>query len=139
MSLNWGKKVAPICWVIPPASPSWTFVFLILSSKVVLPVSTWPKIQHTGLLYLVSKCLKSSLSSLRSFSSFFLCFYFFYSYLYFFYSSFFIYWVVFSSSSIAPDLICSFFYFILFASSSCSLIFWYFSFCFLLMKSPAFF
>jgi hypothetical protein len=43
-----GKNVAPICCVIPPASFSCTFVFLILSSKVVLPVSTWPKMQQIG-------------------------------------------------------------------------------------------
>jgi len=49
-NLAWGKKVAPICCVIPPASPSWTLVFLILSKRVVFPVSTWPSIQHTGLL-----------------------------------------------------------------------------------------
>lgn len=35
-----GKKVAPICWVIPPASPSWTLVLRILSRSLVFPVST---------------------------------------------------------------------------------------------------
>ena len=33
--LNW---VAPICWVIPPASPSCTLVCRILSRSLVLPV-----------------------------------------------------------------------------------------------------
>ena len=33
---------APICWVIPPASPSTTFVFLIKSKSVVFPWSTCP-------------------------------------------------------------------------------------------------
>ena len=37
-----GKKVAPICCVMPPASPSWTLVRRRLSSSFVLPVSTWP-------------------------------------------------------------------------------------------------
>lgn len=35
-----GKKVAPICCVIPPASPSCTLVLRILSRSFVLPVST---------------------------------------------------------------------------------------------------
>mmetsp|Transcript_55092 Transcript_55092/g.159528 ORF Transcript_55092/g.159528 Transcript_55092/m.159528 type:complete len:270 (+) Transcript_55092:1025-1834(+) len=35
-----GKKVAPICCVIPPASPSCTLVRRILSNNFVLPVST---------------------------------------------------------------------------------------------------
>lgn len=47
-NLFFGKKVAPICWVIPPASLSWTCVLRILSSNVVLPVSTWPKMQQMG-------------------------------------------------------------------------------------------
>jgi hypothetical protein len=46
----WGKNVAPICCVIPPAYPYCTFVFLILSNNVVFPVSTWPRIAQTGLL-----------------------------------------------------------------------------------------
>lgn len=43
-----GKKVAPICWVIPPASPPWTFVWRILSNKLVFPVSTCPIITQIG-------------------------------------------------------------------------------------------
>jgi hypothetical protein len=43
-----GKYVAPIYWVIPPASPAWTFVFLSLSSISVFPVSTWPIIHTIG-------------------------------------------------------------------------------------------
>lgn len=35
-----GTYVAPICWVIPPASPSCTFVRLMLSSSFVLPAPT---------------------------------------------------------------------------------------------------
>lgn len=78
ISLAWGKNVAPICCVIPPASPSCTLVLRILSSKVVLPVSTWPRIQHTGLRYFPMTCWKSSLSSFNNFSYFFLNFSFFY-------------------------------------------------------------
>mmetsp|Transcript_43126 Transcript_43126/g.136266 ORF Transcript_43126/g.136266 Transcript_43126/m.136266 type:complete len:390 (-) Transcript_43126:1483-2652(-) len=47
-----GKKEAPICWVIPPASPSCTLVRRILSRIFVLPVSTWPSTQTTGHLRL---------------------------------------------------------------------------------------
>ena len=43
-----GMKVAPICWVMPPASPSWTFVRRMLSRILVLPVSTWPRMHTTG-------------------------------------------------------------------------------------------
>mmetsp|Transcript_80089 Transcript_80089/g.244863 ORF Transcript_80089/g.244863 Transcript_80089/m.244863 type:complete len:207 (+) Transcript_80089:1309-1929(+) len=43
-----GKNVAPICWVMPPASPSCTFVRRILSSNLVLPVSTWPMMTRMG-------------------------------------------------------------------------------------------
>lgn len=43
-----GTIVAPICWVIPPASPSWTWVWRILSKIFVFPVSTWPNTQMTG-------------------------------------------------------------------------------------------
>lgn len=43
-----GKNVAPICCVMPPASPSCTFVLRILSRRVVLPVSTCPKMQQMG-------------------------------------------------------------------------------------------
>ena len=64
-SLLCGKKVAPICWVIPPASPSWTLVFLILSKRVVFPVSTCPRIQQTGLLNYPSFSSKFLWSSVR--------------------------------------------------------------------------
>eukprot|EP00051_Salpingoeca_urceolata_P006409 m.84790 g.84790 ORF g.84790 m.84790 type:complete len:326 (-) comp14819_c1_seq2:174-1151(-) len=43
-----GKYVAPICWVIPPASPSCTLPRRILSSSLVLPVSTWPSTATMG-------------------------------------------------------------------------------------------
>ena len=43
-----GTLVAPICCVIPPASPSWTCVRRRLSRIFVLPVSTWPRTQMTG-------------------------------------------------------------------------------------------
>ena len=39
---------APICCVIPPASPATTDVLLSVSSRVVLPWSTWPIIVTTG-------------------------------------------------------------------------------------------
>lgn len=39
---------APICCVIPPASPAATLVFLKASNKLVLPWSTWPMIVTTG-------------------------------------------------------------------------------------------
>mmetsp|Transcript_27128 Transcript_27128/g.78994 ORF Transcript_27128/g.78994 Transcript_27128/m.78994 type:complete len:293 (+) Transcript_27128:1591-2469(+) len=48
-SVSPGKKVAPICCVIPPASPSCTLVRRILSRSLVLPVSTWPMMQMMGL------------------------------------------------------------------------------------------
>mmetsp|Transcript_4295 Transcript_4295/g.10411 ORF Transcript_4295/g.10411 Transcript_4295/m.10411 type:complete len:343 (+) Transcript_4295:1673-2701(+) len=47
-----GKKEAPICCVIPPASPSCTLVRRILSRILVFPVSTWPSTQTTGHLRL---------------------------------------------------------------------------------------
>mmetsp|Transcript_40726 Transcript_40726/g.47358 ORF Transcript_40726/g.47358 Transcript_40726/m.47358 type:complete len:247 (-) Transcript_40726:331-1071(-) len=43
-----GKNVAPICCVIPPASPPWTLVERIRSKRLVFPVSTWPKTQQIG-------------------------------------------------------------------------------------------
>ena len=46
--ISMGKYVAPICWVIPPASPSWTFVWRILSRSFVFPVSTCPRMQQMG-------------------------------------------------------------------------------------------
>mmetsp|Transcript_43723 Transcript_43723/g.135017 ORF Transcript_43723/g.135017 Transcript_43723/m.135017 type:complete len:640 (-) Transcript_43723:27-1946(-) len=43
-----GKNVAPICCVIPPASPPCTLVRRMRSSSEVLPVSTWPRTQQIG-------------------------------------------------------------------------------------------
>mmetsp|Transcript_3196 Transcript_3196/g.8463 ORF Transcript_3196/g.8463 Transcript_3196/m.8463 type:complete len:240 (+) Transcript_3196:1701-2420(+) len=43
-----GMKVAPICCVIPPASPSCTLVRRMLSKIFVLPTSTWPRMQQMG-------------------------------------------------------------------------------------------
>ena len=43
-----GMYVAPICCVIPPASPSCTLVRRTLSSSLVFPVSTWPRMQQIG-------------------------------------------------------------------------------------------
>ena len=56
---------APICCVIPPASPSTTFVFLIKSNKVVLPWSTWPMTVITAGLDLASSSywIKLAISS----------------------------------------------------------------------------
>ena len=51
-SASYGKYVAPIYWVIPPASPACTFVDLILSKSKVLPVSTCPNTQMIGHLKL---------------------------------------------------------------------------------------
>mmetsp|Transcript_25375 Transcript_25375/g.87552 ORF Transcript_25375/g.87552 Transcript_25375/m.87552 type:complete len:332 (+) Transcript_25375:1519-2514(+) len=46
--VSWLKNVAPICCVMPPASPSCTLVWRILSRSFVLPVSTWPMMQQMG-------------------------------------------------------------------------------------------
>mmetsp|Transcript_32906 Transcript_32906/g.92146 ORF Transcript_32906/g.92146 Transcript_32906/m.92146 type:complete len:230 (+) Transcript_32906:1261-1950(+) len=48
MIFSVGIFVAPICCVIPPASPSCTRDFRILSSNFVFPVSTWPRTQTIG-------------------------------------------------------------------------------------------
>ncbi len=45
--VSWEKKVAPICWVIPPASASCTLVCLILSNSLVLPAHTRNKRNET--------------------------------------------------------------------------------------------
>ena len=55
---------APICCVIPPASPEITFVSLIASRSDVLPWSTCPITQTTGGRLTISD--SSSSSSLRS-------------------------------------------------------------------------
>ena len=130
-NLAFGKKVAPICWVIPPASPSWTFVRRILSNKVVFPVSTWPKIQQTGLLYSPSRRANSSLSSFRYFSSLFL-------FLSFLYSSSFISFSVFSFTG-DSSFFSSCFYASFAACSFLSRSLYIFSFCFLDISNPSFF
>lgn len=69
-----GKNVAPICCVIPPASPAWTLVLRNLSRIKVLPVSTWPRIQTIGhlsfayfYLFILSFLICSSLNLFSSF------------------------------------------------------------------------
>mmetsp|Transcript_16458 Transcript_16458/g.50118 ORF Transcript_16458/g.50118 Transcript_16458/m.50118 type:complete len:211 (-) Transcript_16458:2872-3504(-) len=47
-SVSFGKNEAPICCVMPPASPSCTWVRRMLSNSFVLPVSTWPMMQQMG-------------------------------------------------------------------------------------------
>mmetsp|Transcript_10640 Transcript_10640/g.26858 ORF Transcript_10640/g.26858 Transcript_10640/m.26858 type:complete len:207 (-) Transcript_10640:124-744(-) len=47
-SFSAGKKEAPICCVMPPASPACTFVRRILSRSLVLPVSTCPMMHTMG-------------------------------------------------------------------------------------------
>ena len=39
---------APMCWVMPPASPATTLALRIWSSSLVLPWSTWPITVMTG-------------------------------------------------------------------------------------------
>ena len=46
VSVSLGKNDAPICCVMPPASPSCTLVRRMLSSSFVFPVSTCPRM-HT--------------------------------------------------------------------------------------------
>ena len=60
---------APMCCVIPPASPFVTLVFLIASSKEVLPWSTCPITVTTGGLGFKSSSLSSSISINFSISS----------------------------------------------------------------------
>lgn len=128
MSFAWGKNVAPICWVIPPASPYWTLVLRILSNRVVLPVSTWPRIQHTGLLYFPYTSWKSDLSSFNSFYYFFLSFYFFYYYLFTSYSVFY-FWGSFVSYAL-PSLTSYACYLSFLTCSNCILALFIFSYCF---------
>ena len=45
---SWWTWYAPMCWVMPPASPAATSVSRIASSSEVLPWSTWPMIVITG-------------------------------------------------------------------------------------------
>jgi len=65
---SYGKYVAPICCVIPPASFACTFVFLSLSRINVLPVSTWPIIQIIGHL----SCFFLSAPPFLAFAAYFL-------------------------------------------------------------------
>jgi len=51
-----GISVAPMCWVMAPASPSAMVVPLILSRRVVFPWSTWPMTQTMGVLRSDSGC-----------------------------------------------------------------------------------
>ena len=48
INFSLGKNDAPIYYVIPPSSPSYTLVLLIWSKILVLPVSTCPIIHITG-------------------------------------------------------------------------------------------
>ena len=48
LSVSTGKKLAPMCWVIPPASRACTLVFRSLSRSEVLPVSTCPNTHTIG-------------------------------------------------------------------------------------------
>ncbi len=67
--LSWTETLyAPICWVMPPASPSTTFVLRIVSSSVVLPWSTWPMTVTTGYLAILFES-SSAICSTRCSSS----------------------------------------------------------------------
>src|SRR5208282_6305783 len=48
LSVSTGKKLAPICCVIPPASRACTLVFLSSSRSEVFPASTCPNTQTIG-------------------------------------------------------------------------------------------
>ncbi len=56
-----------MCWVMPPASPEATDVFRMVSSREVLPWSTWPMTTTTGARGTRSSALSSDTS--MSFSS----------------------------------------------------------------------
>lgn len=64
-----GKYVAPICYVIPPASPAWTLVLRSLSRISVFPVSTWPITQMIGHLSFFCFALSRRLRTSSSFLS----------------------------------------------------------------------
>ena len=66
---GWGTSMvyAPICCVMPPASPAVMLDLRMTSSSVVLPWSTWPMIVTTG-----ARCCRSSSLSSASSSTFFL-------------------------------------------------------------------
>mmetsp|Transcript_24754 Transcript_24754/g.36303 ORF Transcript_24754/g.36303 Transcript_24754/m.36303 type:complete len:345 (-) Transcript_24754:560-1594(-) len=75
-SVFFSKYVAPICCVIPPASPSCTFVLRILSSNFVFPVSTCPIMTTMGQRkssFVLAAKLAFSNSSLFCFPSAFFC------------------------------------------------------------------
>ncbi|CAK7064684.1 MAG: hypothetical protein MEEGG_02920 [Eggerthella lenta] len=59
-------RYAPMCWVMPPASPSVTLVLRIASSSEVLPWSTWPMTTTTGSRGWSSSALSSCSSNRRS-------------------------------------------------------------------------
>lgn len=48
LSVSTGKKLAPMCCVIPPASRACTLVFLSLSRSEVFPASTCPNTHTIG-------------------------------------------------------------------------------------------
>ncbi len=54
-------RYAPMCWVIPPASPATTSLSRILSRSEVLPWSTWPMTVTTG-----GRCCRSTALSSNS-------------------------------------------------------------------------
>ena len=57
---------APMCWVMPPASPATTFALRIASRSRVLPWSTWPMTVTTGGRISRSSSVSSSSSWSRS-------------------------------------------------------------------------
>src|SRR5208283_4543530 len=48
LSVSTGKKLAPMCWVIPPASRACTLVFLSSSRSEVFPAFTCPNTHTIG-------------------------------------------------------------------------------------------
>ena len=64
-----------MAWVIPPASPLATLVFLIVSKRVVLPWSTCPIIVTTGGLSIKSSSLSTISNSSKLTSSIVLSFF----------------------------------------------------------------
>ena len=64
--MGWPRQstwYAPMCWVMPPASPATTLEERIRSNKRVLPWSTWPMTVTTGGRGLWSASSSSSSSS----------------------------------------------------------------------------
>ena len=69
-------RYAPMCWVMPPASPSVTLVWRITSKIEVLPWSTWPITTTTGARGVkaasssaLSSMIRSSMVTTTSFST----------------------------------------------------------------------